>query len=83
MLLLTSTVDEVRLVTASAGLIEVHASFVDNQSGVVTPVRENTTISTAATTVIVPSPITAVQRNVRTIYIKNEDASSNFLTFGL
>ena len=72
MLLLTSTSDEVRLVTASAGLIEVHASFVDNQSGVVTPVRENTTITTATTTVIVPSPIASVQRNVRTIYIKND-----------
>ena len=80
MLLLTSTSDEVRLVTASAGLVEVHASFVDNQSGVVTPVRENTTITTATTTVIVPSPSASIQRNVRTIYIKNEDASSNFLT---
>ena len=80
MLLLTSTSDRILLDTSSSAAIEVHASYVDNQSGSVTPGRKNTSISSATTTVIVEPPADSIQRNVRTLYIKNEGATSNTLT---
>jgi hypothetical protein len=80
MLLLTSTSDQILLDTSSSSAIEVHASYVDNQSGSVTPGRKNTSITSATTTIIVESPADSIQRNVRTLYIKNEGATSNTLT---
>jgi hypothetical protein len=81
MLLLTSTSDRILLVTSSADAIEVHASYVDNVAGEVVPGRANTLISTATTTTIVSSPsATTTQRNVRTLYLKNEGLGTNTLT---
>lgn len=78
MLLLTSTSDIIRIVTASAvSTINVHASYVDNASGVITPGRTNTNITTATTTTIVASPGASTQRNVKTIYIENNNASTS------
>ena len=78
MLLLTSTSDLVQIITGSASTINVHASYVDNASGTITPTRTNTaTISTATTTTIVGSPGSSVQRNVRNLNIKNADATNN------
>ena len=42
MILLTSTSDKIRLTTGSAGAIDVHASYVDDNSGTITPGRTNT-----------------------------------------
>lgn len=76
MLLLTSTTDIIRVVTGAAvPTITVHASYVDNASGTITPARTNTNISTAATTTIVASPGAGVQRNVKQISITNNNAS--------
>lgn len=75
MLLLTSTSDIVRVVTGAASTITVHVSWVDNASGTITPGRANYSITTAATTTIVPSPGAGVQRNVRTIFITNNNAT--------
>ena len=80
MLLLTSTSDRVLLATSSADTIEVHASYVDNISGELVPGRKNTTISSATTTTIVESPGTSTQRNIRTLYLKNEGVGTNTLT---
>ena len=78
MLLLTSTSDLVQLVTGTATTsIEVHASWVDNNAGTITPGRQNTIITTATTTTIVPSPGSGVQRNVKGIYITNTSASTS------
>ena len=77
MLLLTSTSDIVRVVTGTTGSsINVHASWVDNASGTITPGRTNTAaITTNTTTTIVASPSPSTQRNVRSIFITNNHAT--------
>lgn len=73
MLILSSTSDIVRVVTGAAAMIEVHVDYVDLElsSGVVTPGRTNTSISTATTTTICASPASGVVRNVRGITVTN------------
>lgn len=82
MLLLTSVSDLVQVVTGSAGAIAVHASFMDNNAGTVTPTRTNTaSITTATTTTVVASPASGVQRNVKGLFIHNTHATvSNAIT---
>lgn len=76
MLLLTSTSDLVTVVTGSAGTVKVHASWVDNAGGTITPGRTNTTdISSATTTTVVASPAGSTQRNVKHLSITNSHAS--------
>lgn len=78
MLLLTSTSDIIRIVTGQAvATITVHASWVDNASGTITPGRTNTNITTATTTTIVGSPGASTQRNARNIMVTNNHASSS------
>lgn len=78
MLLLTSTSDIIRIVTGQAvATIGVHASWVDNLSGAITPGRTNTNISTATTTTVVAAPASSTQRNVRSLAISNNHASSS------
>lgn len=77
MLLLTSTSDKIQVVTASAVAMEVHASWVDNASGTITPGRTNTEITTATTTDIVASPGASTQRNIQTLIVRNNHASSS------
>ncbi len=76
MLLLTSTSDLVQVITDAAVTVDVHASWVDNASGTITPDRTNTAISTAATTTVVASPAASTQRNVQSLIISNRHASS-------
>lgn len=77
MLLLTSTSDLVRVYTSAAADIEVHASYVDNNAGTITPGRTNTpSITTATTTTVVGSPGSGVQRNVKHLNITNNHASA-------
>lgn len=77
MLLLTSTSDIVRIVTASAvSTIGVHASWADNASGTITLGRTNTAITTATTTTVVAAPGASTQRNVKLLLISNNHASS-------
>jgi len=82
MLLLTSISDLIQVVTGSAVInIEVHASWVDNAAGTITPGRTNTAIATATTTTVVASPGASTQRNVQTLNIRNTHAtSSNAIT---
>ena len=75
MLLLTSTSDIIRIVTGSAADVDVHASWVDNVSGTITPGRTNTpAIVTATTTTVVAAPGSG-QRNVKALYIHNVSAT--------
>jgi len=77
MLLLTSTSDVVRITTGTAtSTIEVHASYVDNASGVITPGRTNTRITTATTTTVVASPGASIQRNVKGMYVTNNSTGT-------
>lgn len=76
MLLLTSTSDLLRIITGSAADVEVHASYVDNAAGTITPGRTNTpSITTATTTTVVGSPGASVQRNVKLLNVHNNHAS--------
>lgn len=77
MLILSSTSDIVRVVTGTATTtIEVHASWVDNASGTITPGRTNTRITTATTTTVVASPGASTQRNVKGLYITNNSSGT-------
>lgn len=82
MLLLTSVTDLIQVITGSAGDIRVHASWVDNLSGTITPGRTNTaSIATAATTTVVASPAASTQRNVKFLSVFNNSGSvSNLVT---
>ena len=78
MLILASTSDVVRVVTARASQIEVHTSYVDWNGTAVTPGRTNTpAITTATTTTVVPSPGASVQRNVKHLNVTNDHASAS------
>lgn len=77
MLLLTSTSDLISVVTGQAVPVDVHASWVDYASGSVAPGRTNTAISTATTTTVVGSPAASTQRNVKTLHLRNKDASAS------
>ena len=82
MLLLTGTTDLITVTTSAAGTIAVHASYVDNNAGTITPGRTNTPlISTATTTTVVASPAAGVQRNVKKLNINNTSGSvANLVT---
>ena len=80
MLLLTSATDVIQIVTGSAITIDVHASWVDNASGTITPGRTNTEITTAATTTVVASPAASTQRNIQTMLVTNLSASAGQVT---
>lgn len=82
MLLLTSTSDLVKVVTSAAGAVAVHASWVDNAAGTITPGRTNTASITSATpTTVVASPASSTQRNVKNLTIRNTHATvSNDVT---
>ena len=77
MLLLSSTSDIIRVVTGAAASIKVHASYVDNAAGVITPGRANTSITTAATTTVVGSPAASTHRNLKHLNITNNHASAS------
>jgi hypothetical protein len=77
MLLLASTSDIIRVVTGTTGSsIQVHASWVDNASGTITPGRTNTAaIVTNTTTTVVAAPGASTQRNVKHLNITNAHAT--------
>lgn len=74
MLNLTST-DSIRIVSAAAGALEVHASWVDLSGTTVTPGRLNTSISTATTTTVVSSPAGGTVRNIKGLFVTNTSAT--------
>lgn len=82
MIILGSTSDIIRIVTADAvNAITVHASWIDNAAGSITPGRTNTSITGATTTTVVGSPAASTYRNVKLLVITNNHASSsNFVT---
>ncbi len=78
MLNLSSTSDILRVITASAASVEVHASWVDLNGTTVTPDSLNTpNITTATTTTVVPAPGASTVRNVKAIYITNVSTSAS------
>lgn len=78
MLNLSSTSDIIRVITASAASIEVHASWVDLNGTTVTPDSQNTpNITTATTTTVVPAPGASTVRNVKALYMTNVSSSAS------
>jgi len=87
MLLLANTTDKIQVVTASAGSVDAHSSYMDSSNAnppVVqgsTSGRTNAAITTAATTDLVPAPGSSTLRNVQTLHIRNKHATvSNDVT---
>lgn len=80
MLLLSST-SSIRVITASAAMIEVHASAIDVVDSTGAPSLAapiNTPyITTATTTTVVPSPAAGSKRNVKHLNITNAHASQS------
>lgn len=74
MILLASTSDVLRLVTADAATVDVFATWADNASGTITVGRTNTLISTATTTDIVASPASSTYRSIKSVTIRNRHA---------
>jgi hypothetical protein len=58
-------------------MITVQASYVDNNSGTITPGRTNSNITTNTTTTVVASPGAGVQRNVKGLYITNNSPTTS------
>jgi len=77
MLLLTSTTDVIQIVATDATKLEIHASYADNASGVVTPGRQNIVVTTSGTATVVTAPGEGVERNIRTMVVRNDDPSSS------
>jgi len=75
MLLLTSTSDQLQIITSAAATVDVHTTWVDTLGAAVTPGRTNTNISTASTTTVTASPAASTQRNVKTLHARNRHAS--------
>lgn len=79
MIFLTSTSDKLQVITGSASQIDIHASWIDLVTGVVSAGRTNTKINTAATTDVVASPAASTTRNVKTLKVGNNHATASCL----
>ena len=81
MILLTTASDLLQMVASSATpQMDVHASWIDFDSGAVTPGRGNLNVTATGPTTIVPSPASG-QRNVKALTIRNTHATlSNTIT---
>lgn len=80
--LLVNTSHILRLVSGSAGSLACKFSVMENNAGTITPVAPaNQVITTAATTTLVGSPSSGVQRNIKSGSITNNSGSvSNQIT---
>ncbi len=71
MILLTSTTDEIRLVTTDAANVDVSASWRDLSSGVTSHNSDVTLITTATTTTVLAAPGASVVRCLVTMVVRN------------
>jgi hypothetical protein len=74
---LSSTSATVAVVTSGAGTVDVHASWVDLDTGTsdVVPSSDNTAITTATTTTVVGSPASSNIRKVEFLTVENKSAT--------
>jgi hypothetical protein len=73
-ILLSNVTSVLQLITGSAQVVDVSASWMDaTNPNVVTPGEMNTSSSSATTTIIVPSPPVNTQRNIKYVSIANTD----------
>jgi hypothetical protein len=82
MLLLAATTDKLQITTSAAGTLDVHASFLDISNAdppVVkgsTAGRQNTAITTAATTDVLAAPAASTVRNLKSLHVRNKSATT-------
>lgn len=76
MLFLDTTSKLVSVITSAAVSVDVVANWVDITASGGTPGMSITKISTATTTTIVAAPAASTQRQVKSLYITNRDATS-------
>jgi hypothetical protein len=76
-IILGGTTALIDAVTTAAVALDVHASWVDSDGTTQTPNADNTAISTAATTTIVPSPTGANVRTVKILSFRNKSTTSS------
>jgi len=76
MILLASTSDKIQVQTSSTADIDVHASYVDLSGSTITPSRDNTQITSIATTDVVAPPGASTQRTVKSLFIRNKHATT-------
>lgn len=80
MIVLASTSDKLRVTTSAALNADTHASYIDFAAGASTPGRNNELISSATTVDAVDPPASSTYRNVKTLTVRNRDASNNDVT---
>src|SRR5262245_22197632 len=80
MIVLSSTSDIIRIVTAAATTLAVHASFVDNTTTTYVPGRQNTAITTATTPTVVSSPAASTQRHLKHLKITQTGGTPGAIT---
>lgn len=66
MLILANTTDKIQVTTGQAGALDVHASYADVLASAVTSGRQNTSISSAATTDVLAAPAASTTRTMQT-----------------
>lgn len=79
MILLASTSALLRVITSAAVPVDVHASWVDLSGSTVTPGQDNTQITTASSTTVIPSPGASTARNVKGFLIRNKSATTGVM----
>ena len=79
MLILASATDKLQLVTTAGG-VNVHASYLDNNAGVVAPGRQNTRIAAAGTNDVLAPPPGSIFRNLKTLHVYNGGVVANTVT---
>lgn len=72
---LADTNDKFQLITSAAATVDVVASGADLSGTTVTPFKQLTAITTAATTDVVAVPGASTVRTLITLFIRNKDAS--------
>lgn len=78
MLQLISTSDILRIVTSAAVSTHVQTSWIDKTgSSLGSSGRQNTVITTASTTTIVPAPGSSVDRAIKSVIVRNTHASNS------
>lgn len=82
MILLTTTSEVIKLITADATDIDTHVSAVDKHqsTGAISEYDLDSAITTATTTTICAAPAATTTRNVKFISIVNRDTTSTTVT---
>lgn len=80
MILLDATNETLELVTSSTSGIDVCISYADDNGTTLTAGSQETSITTATTTVVLSAPASSTQRQVKMISWENKGTASNSLT---